>query len=62
MATASLRPKASAKSLLDKFENLIEETSAEMTEAEFQKAEHKFNKVVEEVKARASHRGNRERA
>lgn len=62
MATASLRPKASAKSLLDKFENLIEERSAEMTDAEFKKAEQKFNEVVEKVKARVSHRGNRERA
>ena len=63
MATApNVKAKRALISLLEKFDDLIEESSATMTDEEFKAAEAKADGVFEQVKARVSQRGKRERA
>ena len=61
MATAGVKDKALA-SVLEKFDDLVEESAELMTDEEFRAAEAKANKVLEKVKVRVSQRGKRERA
>ena len=56
MATVRTKPKSAMETLLDKFDGLIDEQAAEMTDEEFQTAEKKFNAVIEKARASRSAR------
>lgn len=63
MATVSnVKPSKALNSILKKFDELIDERAKTLSEQEFDAAEKRADAVFEQVKARASRRGTRERA
>ncbi len=57
MATPALKRKSATETLLDRFSELVDEQSTKLTPAQFKKADKKFNKVIENARARSSRRG-----
>ena len=62
MAKSSAKLKSAMDTLVDSFSELVEDARKRMSPEEFQKAEKKFDKIIDKAKARASRVGHRETA
>ncbi len=62
MAKSAPKSTAAMDQLVDSFTELIEDARKRMSPQEFQKAEEKFDKIIDKAKARASRAGHRETA
>ena len=62
MPKAAPKQKSAMDSLVDSFSELVEAARERMSPQEFEKAEKKFDKIIDKAKARASRVGHRETA
>lgn len=62
MAKSASRKKSAMETLVDSFSDLVAEAKERMSPEEFRQAEKEFDKIIDNVRARASRGGRRETA
>jgi methionyl-tRNA synthetase len=62
MPKPASKQKSAMETLVNSFSELVEDARERMSPQEFQKAEKKFDKIIDKAKARASRVGQRETA
>ncbi len=54
MAKSAAKPKSAMDTLVDSFNDLVEDAKERMSPEEFRKAEKEFDEIINKAKARAS--------
>ena len=62
MPKSKSKPKSAMETLVDAFDDLVEDARKRMSPEEFRRAEKNFDAIIDKAKARASRAGRRETA